>query len=80
MGLTAAFIVAAALAASPQQDRPAGAPKTDETVPVTKGTRLVAPILDCPFEEIHIGMKVEASIEELGGLKMPVFRRTGVKR
>jgi hypothetical protein len=26
-------------------------------------------------------MKVEASIEELGGVKMPVFRRTGgVKR
>ena len=37
-------------------------------------------IVDCPFEETHIGMKVEAPIEELGGVKMPVFRRTGVKR
>ena len=46
-----------------------------------EGTRLVANIVDCPFEEIHIGMKVEASIEELGGVKMPVFRRAGgVKR
>jgi DUF4097 and DUF4098 domain-containing protein YvlB len=41
MGLTAAFIVAAALAAAPQQDRPAGSPRSDQTVPVTKGTRLV---------------------------------------
>lgn len=41
MGLTAAFIVAAALVTAPQQDRPAGSPRTDETVPVTKGTRLV---------------------------------------
>jgi uncharacterized OB-fold protein len=49
-------------------------------IDLDEGTRLVAPLLDCPFEEIHIGMKVEASIEELGGVKMPVFRRTGVPR
>ena len=34
-------------------------------------------LVDCPFDEIHIGMKVEASIEELGGVKLPVFRRIG---
>jgi uncharacterized OB-fold protein/acyl dehydratase len=49
-------------------------------IDLDEGTRLVAPILDCAFEEIHIGMKVEASVEELGGVKMPVFRRAGVKR
>jgi uncharacterized OB-fold protein/acyl dehydratase len=49
-------------------------------IDLEEGTRLVAPIVDCPFEEIHIGMKVEASVEELGGVKMPVFRRTGVRR
>jgi len=46
-------------------------------IDLAEGTRLVANIVDCPFEEIHIGMKVEASIEEMGGVKMPVFRRIG---
>jgi len=46
-------------------------------VDLDEGTRIVANIVDCPFEEIQIGMKVEASIEELGGLKIPVFRKVG---
>jgi uncharacterized OB-fold protein/acyl dehydratase len=46
-------------------------------VDLDEGTRIVANIVDCPFEDIHIGMKVEASIEELGGIKIPVFRRVG---
>ena len=46
-------------------------------IDLDEGTRIVANIVDCPFEEIHIGMKVEASIEELGGLKIPVFRKVG---
>jgi uncharacterized OB-fold protein/acyl dehydratase len=49
-------------------------------IDLDEGTRLVANVVDCPFEEIHIGMKVEASIEEQGGVKLPVFRRTGVRR
>jgi uncharacterized OB-fold protein/acyl dehydratase len=49
-------------------------------IDLEEGTRLVGPVVDCPFEEIHIGMKVEASIEELGGVKMPVFRRADVPR
>jgi uncharacterized OB-fold protein/acyl dehydratase len=50
-------------------------------IDLDEGTRLVANILDCPFDEIHIGMKVEAQVEELGGVKMPVFRRAkGVRR
>jgi uncharacterized OB-fold protein/acyl dehydratase len=46
-------------------------------IDLDEGMRLVAPLVDCPFEEIHIGMKVEGTIEELGGVKMPVFRRIG---
>jgi uncharacterized OB-fold protein/acyl dehydratase len=46
-------------------------------IDLDEGTRLVANIVDCPFEELHIGMKVEASVEEQGGVKMPVFRRIG---
>ena len=49
-------------------------------IDLDEGTRLVGPVVDCPFEEIHIGMKVEASIEDLGGVTMPVFRRAGVRR
>ena len=50
-------------------------------IDLDEGTRLVANILDCPFDEIHIGMKVEAQVEELGGIKVPVFRRVkGVRR
>jgi uncharacterized OB-fold protein/acyl dehydratase len=49
-------------------------------IDLEEGTRLVANVVDCPFDEIHIGMKVEAQVEEQGGVKMPVFRRTGVKR
>jgi uncharacterized OB-fold protein len=49
-------------------------------IDLEEGTRLVGPVVDCPFEEIHIGMKVEASIEDLGGVKMPVFRREDVPR
>ena len=46
-------------------------------IDLDEGTRIVANIVDCAFEDIHIGMKVEASIEELGGLKLPVFRKVG---
>jgi uncharacterized protein len=46
-------------------------------IDLEEGTRIVADIVDCPFEEIHIGMKVECSIEELGGTWLPVFRRVG---
>ncbi len=46
-------------------------------IDLDEGTRLVGNIVDCPFEALHIGMKVEASIEEQGGVKMPVFRRIG---
>jgi uncharacterized OB-fold protein/acyl dehydratase len=49
-------------------------------IDLDEGTRLVANIVDCPFEDVHIGMKVEASIAEQGGVKMPVFRPVGVKR
>jgi uncharacterized OB-fold protein/acyl dehydratase len=46
-------------------------------IDLDEGTRLVANIVDCPFEDLHIGMKLEASVEEQGGVKMPVFRRIG---
>jgi uncharacterized OB-fold protein/acyl dehydratase len=46
-------------------------------IDLEEGTRIVADVVDCPFEEIHIGMKVEGSIEELGGIRLPVFRRVG---
>jgi uncharacterized OB-fold protein len=46
-------------------------------IDLAEGTRIVANIVDCPFEEIRIGMPVEASIEEQGGVKLPVFRRIG---
>jgi uncharacterized OB-fold protein len=44
-------------------------------VDLAEGTRIVANLVDCPFDEIEIGMPVEARIEELGGLRLPVFRR-----
>ena len=46
-------------------------------IDLDEGTRIVANIVDCPFEDIHIGMKVEAGIEEIGGLRIPVFRKVG---
>lgn len=46
-------------------------------VDLDEGTRIVANVVDCPFEDIHIGMKVETSIEELGGIRLPVFRKVG---
>jgi uncharacterized OB-fold protein/acyl dehydratase len=53
-----------------------GFPLAVGLIDLEEGTRLVANIVDCEFDEIHIGMKVEASIEEVdaGGLKLPVFR------
>ena len=44
-------------------------------IDLDEGTRLVANIVDCEFDDIHIGMKVEASIEEMGGVTLPVFRK-----
>ena len=49
----------------------------DRLIDLDEGTRIVANIVDCPFEDIHIGMKVECSIEELGGIRLPVFRAVG---
>ena len=34
-------------------------------VDLDEGTRIVANVVDCPFEDIHIGMKVELSIENV---------------
>ncbi len=45
-------------------------------IDLEEGTRVVANIVDCPFEEIHIDMPVECSIEEIEpGYMLPVFRR-----
>jgi uncharacterized OB-fold protein/acyl dehydratase len=46
-------------------------------IDLDEGTRIVANIVDCDFDDIHIGMKLEASIEELGGVNLPVFRKAG---
>lgn len=43
-------------------------------IDLDEGTRIVANVVDSPFEDIHIGMKLECAIEELGGIKLPVFR------
>jgi len=45
-------------------------------IDLDEGTRIVANVVDCPFEDIRIGMKVECRIEELGGVNLPVFRAT----
>jgi uncharacterized OB-fold protein/acyl dehydratase len=42
-------------------------------IDLDEGTRLVANIEGCAFEDIHIGMKVECRIEERGGIVVPVF-------
>lgn len=45
-------------------------------IDLEEGTRIVANIVDCPFEEIEIDMPVECSIEEVEeGYMLPVFRR-----
>ena len=45
-------------------------------IDLEEGTRLVANIVDCPFDEIEIGMPVECSIEEIEeGYRLPLFRR-----
>jgi uncharacterized OB-fold protein/acyl dehydratase len=45
-------------------------------IDLEEGTRIVANIVDCPFEEIAIDMPVECSIEEIEeGYMLPVFRR-----
>ena len=45
-------------------------------IDLEEGTRIVANIVDCPIDEIHIDMPVECSIEEIEpGYKLPVFRR-----
>ena len=53
-----------------------GFPLAVGLIDLDEGTRIVANIVDCEFDDIHIGMKVECSIEEVddGGLKLPVFR------
>ena len=38
---------------------------------------MMARVVGIAPEAVSIGMKVEASIEELGGLKVPVFRKVG---
>ena len=45
-------------------------------IDLDEGTRIVANIVDCEFDDIHIGMKVEARIEEVGGITLPLFRKT----
>ena len=43
-------------------------------IDLDEGTRIVANIVDCPFEEIHIGMKVECQHRGARGpATIPVF-------
>jgi uncharacterized protein len=45
-------------------------------IDLEEGTRIVANLVDLPFDEIHVDMPVECSIEEIEpGYKLPVFRR-----
>jgi len=45
-------------------------------IDLEEGTRIVANIVDCPFDEIRVDMPVECSIEEIEpGYMLPVFRR-----
>jgi len=44
-------------------------------IDLEEGTRIVANIVDCPFDEIHVDMPVQGSIEEVEpGYKLPLFR------
>jgi uncharacterized OB-fold protein len=38
------------------------------------GLRLLANIVDCPNEALHIGMPVEATFEDRGNVALPQFR------
>jgi len=45
-------------------------------IDLEEGTRIVANVVDCPFDEIAVDMRVECSIEEIEeGYMLPVFRR-----
>lgn len=44
-------------------------------VELEEGTRIVSNVIDCDLSELHIGMRVQASIEQVdGGMKLPLFR------
>ena len=45
-------------------------------IDLAEGTRIVANIVDCPFDEIQVDMAVGCSIEEVEpGYRLPMFRR-----
>jgi uncharacterized OB-fold protein/acyl dehydratase len=44
-------------------------------VELEEGTRIVSNMIECDLSELHIGMRVQASIEQVeGGMKLPLFR------
>jgi uncharacterized OB-fold protein len=59
-------------------------PPFDERVPyvtaivdLEEGPRMVSEVVDCPLDEVEIGMPLEVTYRDLAeGLKLPVFRRS----
>lgn len=50
-------------------------PQPVALIDLEEGTRIVANIVDCDIDDIHIGMPVQGSVEEVeDGLMLPVFR------
>ena len=50
-------------------------PQPIALIDLEEGTRIVANIVDCEIDDIHIGMPVQGSVEEVeDGLSLPVFR------
>ena len=44
------------------------------TVELEEGVRVLSNVIDCKFDDIKIGMKVEMAWVEAGAYKFPVFR------
>jgi uncharacterized OB-fold protein len=44
-------------------------------IDLEEGTRIVSNVIDCDLSDLHIGMRVQASIEQVDEeLKLPLFR------
>ena len=50
-------------------------PQPVALIDLEEGTRIVANVVDCEIDDIHIGQSVQGFVEEVeDGLKLPVFR------
>lgn len=56
------------------------APYVLAVIELEEGPRMMANVIDCPVDAVHVGLRVEVVFEARGGMHLPQFRPVATDR